>query len=289
MNRVTANAILTLAAREAEQIERRYSWSVGRRIRQIANTLARVNQTPILVLGNQKSGTTVIAALLAEYSGLSVTLDIDEMKAEVEILLHKGETTFSAFVSKNKLDFSRDIVKEPRLTFLFKQLEECFPQARYLLVARDPRQNIRSILDRLSIPGNLVNLSHNQLNEISREWALVLDGSFLGLDGQNYIEMMAARWNLAADIYLRNADRMILVRYEDFLKDKTGKIASLANILELSQKKDIAGMVDIQYQPAGKRNVSVIDFFGRENLRLIEQICGSRMESLGYPRTLPER
>jgi hypothetical protein len=285
MTSVTANTILTLAVREAEQIERRYSWCVGRGIRQVANKLARVNKTPILVLGNQKSGTTVIAALLAAYSGLSVTLDIDEMKAEVEILLHKGETTLSEFVSKSRLDFSRAIVKEPRLTFLFEQLAECFPQARFVLVARDPRQNIRSILNRLSIPGNLVNPSQNQLNEISPEWTLVLDGSFLGLEGQNYIEMMAARWNFAADIYLHNTDRIILVRYEDFLKDKVGEISSLANVLELSQKKDIAEMVDIQYQRAGKSDVSIIEFFGRENLMRIERICESRMKDLGYQFT----
>jgi hypothetical protein len=46
--------------------------------------------------------------------------------------------------------------------------------------------------------------------------------------------------------------------------------------------------VDVQYQPRGDRGVSWLEFFGRENLRRIEGICGGRMAQLGYRPTLQD-
>ena len=40
------------------------------------NLFAVINENPIIVLGNQKSGTSAIAHLLADYGGLSRTIDI---------------------------------------------------------------------------------------------------------------------------------------------------------------------------------------------------------------------
>jgi len=242
-----------------------------------------VNQTPIIVLGNQKSGTTVIAALLAQYGGLSVTLDIRGIYEPAQTKLHKGDLTFAEFVRRNKHEFSRDIIKEPCLTFLYPSIVDEFPEAKFVMVIRDPRDNIRSILNRLQIPGDLGNLDSHYLDAIRPEWRLTLDGRWLGLTGSNYIEMLAARWNLAADIYRQNSDDgILLIRYEDFVADKIGVIASLAHKLRLSQKNDIAEKVDIQYQPRGNRNISWEDFFGAENLYRIERICANNMRIFNY-------
>lgn len=115
------------------------------------------------------------------------------------------------------------------------------------------------------------------------EWRLGLDGKWQGLEGDNYIEVMAARWNLAADMYLDHNDEMILIRYEDFLKDKIGSIQQLATTLGLKPFKDISSKLDLEYQPRGDRNVTWIKFFGEKNLERIERICGSKMEPFGYP------
>ena len=42
----------------------------------LKDRFATINETPIIVLGNQKSGTSAIAHLLADYGGLSRTIDI---------------------------------------------------------------------------------------------------------------------------------------------------------------------------------------------------------------------
>jgi hypothetical protein len=235
------------------------------------------------MLGNQKSGTTAIAALLSEMTGLSVTLDLkSEMKNPVIHRVKRGGLSMEDFVRLNKLDFSRDIIKEPSLSPFFRELSECFPRSKFVMVIRDPRDNIRSILNRLKIPGHLDDITDEYTSRITPAWALIIDGRWLGLDGKNYVEMLAQRWNYITDSYLDNSGRMLLLRYEDFSKDKVGELERLAEALGLEKKRDVSRRVDVQFQPAGDRSVRWDDFFGPENLSRIERIAADRMRKLGY-------
>ena len=103
-----------------------------------------------------------------------------------------------------------------------------------------------------------------------------------GLTGRNYIEVLAQRWNLMMDVYLNNADRMVCVRYKDFLADKEGTITRLSESLELPRVRDDLERADVQFQPRGDRSVSWIDFFKEKNLARIERICRDRMIQVGY-------
>jgi len=251
-------------------------------------SMVEINSSPIFVLGNQRSGTSAIAVLLAELTGLSVSKDLTrEYRANnpTYARVRRGELSFSDFIRKNKLDFSRDIIKEPHLTIFFQELIQHFPKSKFVFVLRDPRDNIRSILNRLKIPGNLPHLKREHQVEINPAWELVVNGRWLGLRGKNYIEMLAERWNLMIDIYFENTSQMIPVRYEQFLKDKPGEIARLARKLDLAQLSDISDKVDIQFQVAGDKNVKWQDFFGHANLARIEHICNERMKSLHYRLT----
>jgi hypothetical protein len=248
---------------------------------------AAVHPSPIIILGNQKSGTTAIAALLAEMTGLSATLDLKkEMKNPVIDKIKTGELSMDEFVRMNKLDFSRDIIKEPSLSPFYRELAERFPEARFVMVIRDPRDNIRSILNRLRLPGSLTDLGGAHRSEITRAWELIIDGRWLGLGGDNYIEMLAARWDYIADLYLDNAGRMVLLRYEEFTRDKVAALDGLAAALGLEKKRDVSRRVDVQFQPAGDRSVRWGEFFGTDNLSRIERICSQRMKKLGYQPTL---
>ncbi len=250
---------------------------------EIRSRKASIHPHPIFVLGNQKSGTSAIAVLLSEISGLSVTNDlVKEMKRPILDRVHRGEISFSTFLQKNRLDFSRDIVKEPSLTLFHDHLVEHFPESKSVFVIRDPRDNIRSILQRLKIPGDLPQLEERYCGEVTRAWALVLWGSWFGIQGENYIEMLAGRWNAMADVLLKNRDRMIYVRFEDFLENKLGVIDRLAKDLGIPRRYDISDKTDIQYQPPGDRSVKWVDFFGSENKQRIERVCRDWMLELGY-------
>lgn len=249
-----------------------------------ARNRAKINPKPIIILGNQKSGTSAIAMLLASLTNKSVHIDLMRSNEQnIYVKLKQKRAKFEDFIKFNRLEFSKDIIKEPNLTLFYDELIEYFPLARLVLVVRDPRSNIRSILDRYKIPGNLEQMTPEHYENLVRSWPSVFDASWLGFRGENYIEMLAGRWNYMADVFFLHPERIILVKYEDFLKDKIGVIYRLAEELGLEKINDISEQINIQYQPAGKnRNLKYIDFFGEKNLERIELICGERMKKLEY-------
>lgn len=252
--------------------------------------LAHVNEAPFFVLGNQKSGTTAIAALLAERTGLSVTLDLTTQYSALVVDIYQGNASVDALIEPNRLEFSRDIIKDPNLTFLYPSLCQRFPDGHFIMVLRDPRDNIRSILDRLSLPGDeeTLQLTHHRqslsdYDGMFQAWRIVLDSSWMGLEGETYIEMLADRWKKATEVCLQNRERIALIRYEDFLEDKLAAINDLAARLGLPNKNEIEHKVDEQFQPQGqRRGMDWKEFFGERNLARIESRCRREMEALGY-------
>jgi hypothetical protein len=238
----------------------------------------------VIVLGNQKAGTSAIAALLAEATCSSVTLDLRNEQAArpTFIRCRLGRVPFAELVRRNRLDFSRDVVKEPNLSLLYDELVGYFPRARIALVVRDPRNNIRSQLNWLRFPGDLPDVDERDRRRLTTVQRSVLDAGWLGLRGENYADALALRWNAIADVHVRHPDRVRLVRYEDFCRDKVGAVGRLAAELGMAVKRDISAGVDRQFQPRGDRSASWPEFFGLENLTRITTRCAERMQNLGY-------
>ena len=239
---------------------------------------ARIHPAPIFILGHAKSGTTVIAELLTKISGQSVTIDpIFRIDSEgyLQEKLFSRELPFSDFVHSHKFYFSTCLNKDPKLTFFYDDVRQCFPTAKFIFVIRDPRDTIRSFLNRRGLPGNFDRLQNmeDKIAQIGRRPAV---------PGNNYIEKLANRWNLAADTYTNHTEEFSLIRYEDFVQDKIGTISELARQVGLNPINDITDYINIQYQSRGDRNISWLEFFGTDNLRCIETICRDRMNYFGY-------
>jgi Sulfotransferase family len=242
---------------------------------------ARIHERPVIVLGNQKSGTSAFAHLLADFGGLSKTIDIPPLWGPELFQMMNEQLNFQRVVEQHKVYFSTELIKEPNMTFIAGQVLKMFPQARYLFVLRDPRDNIRSMLNRMEIPGHLIRLDDSYLTTEMHK--LVFDASTWGGDkSENYICALAHKWNASTDQFLPYRDRFILAKYEDFVADKYGVIKEIAKQLDIIPKFDISAKLNIQYQPRGNRNIDLIDFFGPDNLKHIERICGSRMTPFGY-------
>jgi hypothetical protein len=236
--------------------------------------------SPVFVLGNQKSGTTAIAALLAAATGLRATLDFAGAWHPFISPLVRGDTDMNEFVRINAWAFSAPIVKEPNLTFVSDRLLERFPLARAVFIVRNPWDNIRSILARLKVRGDLD--SSCNLTRANRTWRDILAGEDIQLPPDHYVATLARRWLRANDMSRLAGPRATLLRYEDFCADKAGTIYDLARRLGLPVSFRIEKMVDRAFQ---RRSGSVRDpasFFGARNLARITDIAAARAGEIGY-------
>lgn len=264
----------------------------------INNTFTKINPEPIIFLGNPKAGTTVISNLTALASDKTINYDVTfkaylsdwqypltkilrKLKLTTNIYsysygmsLYDQQMSFYEFVQRKKSLFSSDIIKDPNFTFFYKELVNIFPNAKFVYIVRNPFDNIRSILNRLNIEGNLNQKSEiyqTKLASLKKElptWARVLEGNYPPVSGTNYIENLSLRWNLGVDTYLKNLDNMFLVQYEDFMKNKMGYIHNLCDKLNLPVVSDISNKLNKQYQPKGKFNLDLYTFFGEDNIKV---------------------
>lgn len=249
------------------------SRGIGNRLARWFEGPVRVHPAPVFLLGHPKSGTTAIAALLSRATGSPVTHDLFQTHAiprQEAADLIMGRTEVGDFVRRHPRAFADPLQKCPKLTFAFDALRAHFPAARFALIARDPRDTIRSFLFRRGLPGDA--------DQLDRPLALLPET----LRDDHYVVRLAERWNLAADVALRNQDGVVLIRYEDFVRDKVGEIARLAVRLGLDAPCDITPWLDRPFKPFSAVDGDWEAFFGRSNLERIEQVCGARMQALGY-------
>jgi hypothetical protein len=249
----------------------------------------RPHPNPLIVLGNQKSGTTAISGLLARLTGLPFAFDdLGRLLPDYEKALLTGTVPLETYMARNQRFFSRPIYKEPTFTFLFQDLRRAIPGARFLFVIRDPRDNIRSILNRLGLPGDLNALPGELRSRMRRNWRHVLDPGLNDTRETHPVGVLAARWRRAAEVHLRHHDEMKLVRYEDFCARKLETLKEVSAAFGLPVDTPNGEWLDEQYQPRGKdRGGLWIDFFGPENLERIDRVCGPTLTEFGYSITTP--
>lgn len=236
--------------------------------------------SPILVLGNQKTGSTAIAQLLAAFGNLSISPDLHPLQ-NADTHLPNDPDAVSSFIQKARYYFRRDVVKENELTPATDALLKVLPNAKATYVVRHPVHNIRSILDRVSLPGRPVPL--DKLDDLDGGWRSIVNSRSLGIDADDHITSLAKRWDYITDIYLRNRHRLHLVRYEDFVADKRDTIHVLADRLGIPQKQDVQPLLDVSFQPRGEhRSTPPTDFFSAHALAIIHRECADGMDALAY-------
>lgn len=251
----------------------------------------RLPQHPVLMGGSPKSGTTAIAMLLGLATETEVASDpfhrLDQRGVDFRDRLYSGRLPIARLIDDHPDVFAAGIIKDPNFAFFIGPLLERFPRSHFVFIVRDPRANLRSILNRLAIPGDARQEAVDaKLRQLPEGWRRVLSGRTPDVAGSDFIERMAHRWNAAVDVYRSYVDRVRLVRYEEFNADKEGVIAAVAADVGLELTRPLGATADRQFQPKGDRNVEWAEFFGERNLAAIDRICEDRMRPLGYePRT----
>ncbi|GAB3037649.1 hypothetical protein GCM10027098_39830 [Bowmanella dokdonensis] len=199
--------------------------------------------------------------------------------------LQAGSYQIERFVQDYKLEFSKELIKEPTLTLFYPKIKEYFPNSRSVYISRNPVQNIRSILNIYNLSGkdNSWKFKLNPPVNMSVSGRMILDSDWLfDSPSSGIIESLARRWNYCAEIYINHTSDFILFRYEDFKMDKLNSIHSLAAELKLPIVADISGHLHKQYQPKGSSDMNVLQFFGEENYQLIMDVTKPYRTRLGY-------
>lgn len=260
----------------------------GASIRSVLNSVSplKPRSPQVIVSGMPKSGTTAIAQLLADSTGLRASsdpmyqIDVGIGKAPRNAL-YNGTLSLANFWKKYQHFFNGELVKDPNFPFFIDDLLSLFPTARQVFIVRDPRDNIRSILDRLGLSGT-TSEADESYQKVTGTWKNVLEGKKPELPGEGYLERMAWRWRVSTENYLKNKDVMTLIQYEVFRQNKKAEIEHLAQQLGLDSKNDISSKVDVQYQPKGKQVTNWESYFGKASLEKINHIVGPHLEAFGY-------
>ena len=243
----------------------------------LKDMIARPHPDPIVVFGKAKAGTTVIAELLSKASGRSYSHDmLYRRNWDRTPDLHSGAYTIQQLMRRFGSEFSAGVIKEPNFTFVADQVIEALPGCRPVFAVRKPASNIRSILSRLKIPGDVTDVTISDYPELLRspQWQEMFDPKPLGLKPGTLVEILAQRWCLTTEAYLRQGDRAVAISYEAFQADKVREIEACLRRCGMPVMQDVSAFVDVQYQPAGAQG-KVEAFFSEENLSVIEEICGS--------------
>lgn len=240
----------------------------------------------VIVTGMPKSGTTAIARLLGAATGESVCSDpfytLSRMNLNYRQKLFDGQLSLRSLWKKNRRVFYGSIVKDPNFILLLPQVRDLFPDARLLFIVRDPRDNIRSILNRLGLPGDPGEGPLEIIEEFGVGWRSLLTGHTPEVQGKNYVEILAWRWRKAVEMYQEYQSDFFKIRYEDFKAAKSASIIELADQLGYSGLNPIDHLVNIQYQPKGNTAVGWEEFFGKAQLETIERIAAPVLKEFGY-------
>lgn len=221
------------------------------------------NPNPIFILGMPKSGTTAIADLLGKAIGKPVMLDSELFWFPNNLKLQNGELKIRDIFRKAPELLRYTILKEPNFTLNFEGIKKEFPKARFVFITRKIEDNLRSILDRISINGNLDIID---LDSIPKAWRILFENNFS--DRSHYIDQLVDMWMKYNEIYHNNSKDFILCKYEDFKVNKIQEIQRIARELNFEKINDISSFVNIQHQKKGNSNVCLKEFYGENFKRL---------------------
>ncbi len=246
------------------------------------------NIDPIVVLGNQKSGTSAIASLLSSATGLSCVIDIPEFWGRSFQQMHRHQQDIKSTVRKCHRAFRCRVIKEPNFTFLYPQLKSLLPRSKFVFVVRDPAENLRSIAERLTLSAEDLSNHIRVTDSFAEGWRGVFDDSYLyrcDVERLTCGQILALRWRLAAQVYLQQPNDFFLIRYKDFVANKVSTIERLAGLLSQPVVNDISALVNVPFQAAGARKLQL----PAQTRRDLWDVVGQEAVKFGYENANPTR
>jgi hypothetical protein len=197
--------------------------------------------------------------------------------------LHQGALPIQDLIAKYPYLFAFDLIKDPNFALWAGDLMDAFPDAVSFAIVRDPRQNIRSIFDRVGLDGRVSDISRVRFDpNIPKPWISYLKGEYHNNGHQNPVRVAAKRWSQINEAILAHKDRIKIIKYENFVLAKEESILDLLYYAGFSHENEINDLVDVQFQPAGRTKIAPLQFFGDKNYAEIVKCCYATASKLGY-------
>ncbi|MGM0932665.1 MAG: sulfotransferase family protein [Bacteroidota bacterium] len=228
----------------------------------------------ILVVGCERSGTTIISSLLSKASGLSYLNDPPDswyIYPLVRLIGVKGFTFDLIFRI-----WKYDIIKIPGFATILPQLKRIHPKKfKVIYIIRDPRDTFAAIKERLKEDFN----------------GLYINTHFLKVKGKSVCENIGLRWvkylESAKLFETQHPKDIMFIRYEDFLEDKTKVLNLIAEFT--SMKIDLSLIKEDMENQANKSWSNKIEGAGRyirdlepEETQKINEIAKKGMKEYNY-------
>ena len=214
----------------------------------------KIFRKPVFIVSTPRSGSTLLFEMLSRCNDFwsiggeshGVYGAFPQLKAE-NALFDSGRLTarhadkdtadtlrvgFLAFLQNShgtrfldlpkKPEYIRFLEKTPRNALNIPFLKKVFPDARFILLHRDPRQNISSIINVWELP-NFITYP-NLPGWRGPPWHLLLPPGWRELNGKPVADIAAFQWRksnmiMMEDLKSLSSTKWISVRYEDLVDD----------------------------------------------------------------------
>ncbi|MBZ9652113.1 sulfotransferase family protein [Psychroflexus montanilacus] len=227
----------------------------------------------ILIVGCERSGTTVIAKLLSKSTGLKLLNDPKEswyIYPLVKTIGLKGMPL--SFILKL---WKHPIVKVPGFATILTHLRKIqINQFKVIYLVRDPRDNYAAIKERLN----------EDLN------GLYININFLNLKGKSQCENVSLRWNSYLNSAMRYNDLygdVLFVKYEDFLENKLNVLDNISKFCGVKfTSSKIINELDKQSNKSWSKNIKGKDRYLNDltpdEIEVVTRISKENMNIFNY-------
>jgi LPS sulfotransferase NodH len=165
--------------------------------------------------------------LTAEHATDPIAQDIRE-----QILSHLRDHTGQAL---REPEHRRFLEKTPKNSLRIPFFDHIFPDARFVFLWRDPRENISSIMEAWR-SGQW--RTYPKLAGFDGPWSMLLPPGWRAMNGRPVAEIAAWQWRqtndqIVDDLQSVGSDRWTVVEYDELIRDPAGLIGKLCEFLRM--------------------------------------------------------
>ena len=226
-------------------------------------TASEVLRRPVFIVAAPRSGSTLL------FETLAVSRDVATIGGEGHLLVeslpelqpgapgvesnrltaHHATDAIASRIRTQILEQLRDsrgngVLRDARLRFLEKTpknalripfFNNVFPDARFIFLWRDPRENLGSIIDAWA-SGNWK--TYNGLTGFAGPWSLLLPPGWQALNGRPVEDIAAVQWDTTNRVVLDDLawlprERWTVVQYADMVSQPASTVRRLCELMEI--------------------------------------------------------